>query len=314
MELEMQASIDKGKITMNCDRDVLNFYQGTPSFLFALQYDCDAPHNLNDVDLYPDMTFRPTPHPDHVFTDTSYLHHSVKSLPLRAKLLCVANSLHTLPSLVEMLQAEQDIQNCFDSVPKWNVPSASMARTLLELQLRQFIIIIHTRQILATNSDNRSSSSYRYGATVVLDVCESFIALHTQLIEACNYALCCMRFDYLRAALLICHITYYASIASDTFVTRIARPIFESTKVGALKLMEERSLRPGRGNHHYWYLSAAISLVSIQYAPEQRSYLEEEAGGRVCNLLYRMLALQDDEGDEQPAEVRIYLIFSTLIT
>lgn len=249
------------------------------------------------------MKFLPDPHPDHVFTDTSYLHHSVKSLPLRTKLLSTANSLDALPSFTDVLHYEEDIQSSLSNLPCWNAPSASMARILLDLQLRQFLVIIYTRHILAIDLDTRSNSSYRYAVTVVLDACEVLIALHTQLTDAHNFALCCIRFDYLRAALLICRMAYYASITSETFITRIARPIFESTRANALKLLEERSMRPGRGNHHYWYLSGAVSLVSIQYAPEQRLNLEEEAGGRVCNLLYRMLALQDDEGDEQPAEV-----------
>ena len=62
-------------------------------------------------------------------------------------------------------------------------------------------------------------------------------------------------------------------------------------------------MRPGRGNHHYWLLSAATSLVGIQYDPEKRAALELEATDRVCSLLYRVLALQEEQEGDQPGEV-----------
>ncbi|KAF1971756.1 hypothetical protein BU23DRAFT_469893 [Bimuria novae-zelandiae CBS 107.79] len=287
MELEMQASIDKG----------------TSSILSSLQHDCAAPRNINDLDIHSDIKYLPESHNDQIFTDTSYLHHSVRSLPHRAELLTTADSLHSLPPFTETMQAEQDIQNDLDSIPKWDDARASMTSTLLDLQLRQFLVIIHTHRALSAEARTRKKSEYHYAIVTLLEACEALIERHTRMIEANNFALCCLRFDYLRAAFLICHVAYYASPSSDTFTTRIAKPAFEATKMSALRLLEERSMRPGRGNHHFWYLSAAISLVETQYRPEDIQMLEGEASERVCALLYRMLALQDEDEVGQPAEV-----------
>jgi len=98
---------------------------------------------------------------------------------------------------------------------------------------------------------------------------------------------------------------YTANFKLDYFITRFVKPNFESTLDKALKLLEERCLRPGRGNHHYWVISAAISLVLIQFEPQKTLMLEKQATERVCKLLYRQLSLQDEESeDELVQEVR----------
>lgn len=79
---------------------------------------------------------------------------------------------------------------------------------------------------------------------------------------------------------------------------RVAKSTFEDIKEKALRLLEERSLRPGRGNHQYWVLSAAVSLVSIQFDAQKAEALERTAVDRVCKLLYMTLALQDDNCEE----------------
>jgi hypothetical protein len=80
----------------------------------------------------------------------------------------------------------------------------------------------------------------------------------------------------------------------DSIVMRVAKSVFDEIMEDTFQLLEERSLRPGRGDHQYWYLSAACSLVSIQFEPQRTQLLEREACDRVCRLLYKVLSLQDD--------------------
>lgn len=249
------------------------------------------------------MKSLPSSHSSSSFTDTSYLHHSLRSLPLRAKLLSKATSLHPSISFQDILQAEQEIHDALNTLPKWGLPGALMPTTLLAMQLHQFFPIIHTDQLLTPDLRTRTHISHRHAALTSLEACDTLLTLHMRLFDAQNFALCALRFDYLRAALLIRLIAYNASIAGDTFLSRVARPIFEATSDSSLRLMEERSMRPGRGNHHYWLLSAATSLVNIQYYPEKRAVLELEATERVCSLLYRVLALQEEHGEGDPGDV-----------
>ncbi|KAF2446224.1 hypothetical protein P171DRAFT_453691 [Karstenula rhodostoma CBS 690.94] len=233
MELEMQASLDKG----------------TPSTLSSLQYDCAAPRNIQDFDIHPDTTSLPDSHPWHTFTDTSYLHISVRSLPLRATLCAIHNSLHARPSATATFQSEQDIQSALTTLPHWTDSRALIASTLLDLQLRQFLLFLHTHIILHTPTPSRPSPAYTHATTTTLATAETIITLHTTLLTTAIHTLTLLRLDYLRAALLIAHIAYHAPFPS--FTSRLARVVYDATAAPALRLLEERSMRPGRGNHHY---------------------------------------------------------------
>jgi hypothetical protein len=71
----------------------------------------------------------------------------------------------------------------------------------------------------------------------------------------------------------------------------------------ALRLQEERAMRPGRGSHKHWYLSAAYSLVSIQLDPPRVDVFKREAVDRVARLLYKILSLQDPSDEYLANEV-----------
>ncbi|KAF1953148.1 hypothetical protein CC80DRAFT_150507 [Byssothecium circinans] len=280
MELEIQAAVDKG----------------ISSLLTNSEYDCNPPRNINDADLSPETKHLPPSQPPSTFTDTSYLHHSAHSLSLRTKLCAQANTLHPHPtshSLPTTLASEKAIRLALTHLPTFPNPPALQASTLLDLQLRQFILILHTPRALDVR--RRSDPEHRYSMLTLLETAAILIEKHAKLMETGNFSLCCIRSDYLRAALLICHITYHASKADDTLITPLSKQIFTTTIPPSFLLLEERSMRPGRGTHQYWFLSAACSLVSIQFEPATRTKaLERQACDRVCKLLYRVLSLQDE--------------------
>ena len=74
----------------------------------------------------------------------------------------------------------------------------------------------------------------------------------------------------------------------------------------ALRLQEERAMRPGRGSHKHWYLSAAYSLVSIQLDPHRVDICKREAVDRVARLLYKILSLQDPSDEYLANEVSLH--------
>jgi hypothetical protein len=73
---------------------------------------------------------------------------------------------------------------------------------------------------------------------------------------------------------------------------------FEDTIEKALRLQEERALRPGRGNKQFWYISAACSIVRLQFDPARAELYKRQAGDRVSRLLYKILSLQDDADED----------------
>ena len=154
----------------------------------------------------------PPSHPRNVLTDTSYLHCSMETIALRTKLCTLTNSLQYNPEFSEILQHEQEIQAAIESIPKWPDPKSFHAWTLLDLQLRQFLAILHTPRALKTQL--RIKPNHRYSILTCLEQATMLIERHTNLMDSGNFALCCVRSDYYRAGLLICHITYHASAAA----------------------------------------------------------------------------------------------------
>ena len=78
----------------------------------------------------------------------------------------------------------------------------------------------------------------------------------------------------------------------------------------ALRLQEERAMRPGRGSHQYWYVDSACSLVGIKFEPSRTDALRRQAVDRVSRLLYRILSLQDDPSENYLAsEVSDFMPF-----
>jgi hypothetical protein len=189
---------------------------GIPSILSGMEYDCRPPRNVHDSELHAEMKQLPQSHPLSIFTDTAFLHCSMLSIPLRIKLCAQVNSLHSCKYFQDTLENSKDVQNALDRLPNWTEKHSLHASTLLDLQLRQFLVILHTPKALHT-----LIPSNRYSIFTALEASDTMIKKHMKLMEAKNFALCCIRSDYLRAALLICHITYHASITKGTSISRV---------------------------------------------------------------------------------------------
>ncbi|KAJ4367111.1 hypothetical protein N0V83_007641 [Neocucurbitaria cava] len=87
---------------------------------------------------------------------------------------------------------------------------------------------------------------------------------------------------------------------------QVAKVTFDQCLHKALRLQEERATRPGRGYHAFWFLSAAVGLVGIQFDPAQSDAVKVQTIDRGSRLLYKMLSLQDDP-DEHSLASEVYL-------
>ena len=189
MEFEIQASIDRG----------------TSSSLSSLEYDCAPPQNIDDSYLQPDNHSLPPSQPLSTYTDTSFLHLAMQSLPLRVTLCTLSNQIKNRLDFQEILHYEHEIMEALKQLPKWTDSRALQAATHLDLQLRQFILILHSTEAFRTQS--KPSTKYSRFATVEASL--TLIQKHMDLIESRNFALCCIRSDYYRAAITLCHIGYH---------------------------------------------------------------------------------------------------------
>jgi hypothetical protein len=178
--------------------------------LSNLDYDCAPPRNINDLELHAEMEELPQSRQVTVFTDTSFLHLSMQSFQLRTKLCSLMNSLRGTPDFSDILQHDSQIQRYLALIPQWPDARSTQARMILDLQLRQFLVVLHAPRALQV--DQHADSSRRYSTITALEAAATTIDLHIKALKTSN-ALCLTRNDYFRASLLICHITYHATQA-----------------------------------------------------------------------------------------------------
>jgi hypothetical protein len=314
MEIELQASIDKGELFPEPQLLTTTNRLGTPSMLSSLSYDCAPPRNINDIELHTTIEELPPSRSITTYTDTSFLCVAMQTMELRAKMCHKVNNLKESSDMYDALDDEDAIRQHISKIPHWTDPRSVQARTLLELQLTQFMTILHAPRVL--QAEFRQSSHRRYAMVTALEAAAKTIELHHTLATSGNFALVLTRNDYFRSGLLICHVAYHArrangkcdqtvksrrSRVTDTVMMRLAKLFFDDSMAHALLLQEERAMRPGRGSEYFWYVSAAVSLVGTQYKPSEAEDLTRQAVDRVAKLLYRVLSLQDDPSEESLA-------------
>ena len=192
-------------------------YIGTSSMLCGLlNYDCAPPRNINDTELYPTLGELPQDRSITTYTDTSYLCLAMQTLELRIEICSKVNNFKESPDRYDALEYEETIRQQISKFPRWTDARSLQARTLLELQLRQFLTILHAPRVLQVES--RRKLNCRYSMVTALEAAARMIDLHSSLAASGNYALVLTRNDYFRATLLICHIAYYSRRTNGEFI------------------------------------------------------------------------------------------------
>jgi hypothetical protein len=220
--------------------------------LSSLESNCAPPRNVNDADIHIDTKELPPSQSTDVFMDSSFLLVSARSLGIRKKMCALATNLQSSLGVQDTLSHVEALQGCLERIPGWTVSRCLQARTLLDLQLRQFLVSLHAAR--AVETETKWCAERRYSVVSLLEAATTTV-LHTALTASSNLSLCCTRRDYYRAALLVCHVTYYASkingklsrvshecVANeglDSMLAQVAKVAFDSCLYQALRLQEE---------------------------------------------------------------------------
>ncbi|KAJ5648061.1 hypothetical protein N7490_004433 [Penicillium lividum] len=208
-ELELQASIDRGMIS-------------TSAGAFA---DTKGVLNLEDKDLIDEPDGMDTQRPVTEYTASSFLYFSHASFSLRVSLNSVVNDMGSPLRYEEVMYYEELITKELQKLPPWSSVRSQLngdglslvARTLLDVQLRQFLILLHApfaRQVESTSRHSFSRMVCFEAASIILDQ-------YARLGESNNLMLLLLRHDYFRAALVICQ-NSYISITLQSKQNRIS--------------------------------------------------------------------------------------------
>lgn len=303
MELELQASIDRGM----------------PSSLNALSFDCSAPHNVDDEQLEESVQELPMPKLPNEFTLTSFLTEARKSIALRSSLNALISDPRSTMELPEILLYEDRIMQGLRNVPDWTSNEvargrgAQMPQVLLDLQLRQHLLLLHAR----FGRNSTSVSLRNYSRIMCLNAATYIIDLQYRIDRKVNAALSLLRDDIFQTAVSVC---YDLSVTNPSNGILLPAHMQETSTYGfignhfqsstgsvnaafelvekALEMLEDKVLRLGSGISQFWLVCAAYGFVKAKLFPDQATAQEQRAADRMTSLYYRFLSLQADQSHE----------------
>ncbi|KAF2266273.1 hypothetical protein CC78DRAFT_491947 [Lojkania enalia] len=294
MELELQSSIDSG----------------LQSSLSGLYFDTQPPANIIDEMVSPESTQAPVGRPLEFFTPTSYLSFSIKYLPLRIHLTQLLNNPTTDLQYSDVLHYDTQINQLLTSLPSWKDPRSTIPSALLDLQLRQFILMLHYPYAKLAASNSRFGFSF----TACVNAANSILSVYENFISESIFTVNHFRNDIFRTGMTIAQIVYHNStFASAPETTNILTPTSSTNAPDAagpnnspkheikipqlpetnfmakilcqssielmeraLSVFENKVMRLGTGYMEYWIMSAAIGIMpSLSPSASQLTYAED---------------------------------------
>ncbi|KAK0650412.1 Transcription factor lepE [Lasiodiplodia hormozganensis] len=284
LEMELQCSI----------------YRGMPSSSHGLFTDTSPPLNVNDEDI--DNTARkapPTPWPVQEFTATSYLYVSAKSMPLRVEINSALNNAAAPLTYDETMAYAEKVVAELEKIPAWSGRDDSkITRMLLDIQLRQFLVLLHEPFARKAGSDSR----FQYSRTACFDSAASVIEQHYKIMSMGNKTVLLPLWnDTARAAISIIHNAFMSSLAQDYRFFQNHKAAIADLVEKSLILIEEKATRTGAGFGHMGHISAAYDLLIAKVLPEKKDEVLKHNVERVLRL-HRTMMTSQERLPELPSE------------
>lgn len=277
-----------------------SIYRGMPSSSHGLFTDTSPPLNVNDEDI--DNTARkapPTPWPVQEYTSASYLYVSSKSLTLRIEINSALNNQATPLTYDETMSFAEKVVAELEKIPSWTGrEEAVVPRMLLDIQLRQFLVLLHEPFARKAGSEPR----YTYSRTACFDAAASVIDQHHKIMSMGNKTVLLPLWnDTARAAISIIHNAFMSSLSQDYRFFQNHRVAIAELVEKAIVVIEEKSLRTGAGFGHMGHISAAYDLLIAKVLPEDKEKVMKHNVERMLRLHRTMLTNQERLPD-MPAE------------
>ncbi|EKG17129.1 Transcription factor fungi [Macrophomina phaseolina MS6] len=284
LEIELQCSI----------------YRGMPSSSHGLFTDTSPPLNVNDEDI--DNTARkapPTPWPVQEYTSTSYLYVSAKSLPLRVEINSALNNAAEPLAYEEALSYAEKVVSELEKIPSWTGrEDAVIPRMLLDIQLRQFLVLLHEPFARKAGSDSR----YTYSRTACFDAAASVIDQHHKILSMGNKTVLLPLWnDTARAGISIIHNAFMSSLSQDYRFFQNHRVAIAELVEKAIVVIEEKALRTGAGFGHMGHISAAYDLLIAKVLPEDKEKVMKHNVERMLRL-FRIMMTNQERLPDMPVE------------
>nr|POE61831.1 transcription factor lepe [Quercus suber] len=274
VEMDLQTSLDRGMIPHN----------------WPLQSDCSAPGNIRDDDLSSESEPRPSSRPDEEFTHTSFLALANGSATLRHLLATMLNNIRQPLSFHDVKRYTEDVSRHIEDIPMWEDPMARIVHASLTLNLRQYLLVIHDRQLRQAETTIEQS----FSRLILFDTARDIIKTHKGLVDKGIYALEVLCNDQLRAALSVVRIATTLDPTSDSAISQIIEQETFSMVEDVVEMLTDKINRFGREQRQLWMSLAAQGFLKSKWDPSRRFTFMQEAVDKVTKAYYKIIAGQED--------------------
>ena len=273
-ELELQASFDRGMVS-------------TP---WPQQSDCPPPINIHDEDVSPSSQELPAPRPVQEFTSNLYISLASETIMLRHTLNSALNNIRQSISFDEAKRYTEQIEAHLQAMPQWIGRSTELPQALLSLNLRQYLLALHDRQIRQANSQAERTFSKMVIMETALKIMETQKSLTT---KGC-YAPEILWQNQLRAALSVCHVATTLDPQADGMLSQVVEQNADLVMKTAIELITDKIIRYGREQRQLWIVLAANGHMKAKRNPDQKLLYMQEAVDKITRPYYKIMACQED--------------------
>ncbi|CAK3941318.1 C6 zinc finger domain-containing [Lecanosticta acicola] len=208
---------------------------------------------------------------------------------LRQTLNTYLNNIRQPVSFDESKRFTEEIESHLHGIPEWTAASSRIPSAMLSLNLRQYLLILHDRNLRVGGSRAEKS----FSRTILIETATKMLDIHKSLTSKGIYALELLLQDQLRAALSLCHIGSLNPHADDA----LSRAIVESAHrqvPDAIEMLTDKIIRFGRELRQLWILLAAHGYMKSKKDPSRRVVYMQEAVDGITGPYYKIMACQED--------------------
>ncbi|KAL2219687.1 hypothetical protein M432DRAFT_545856 [Thermoascus aurantiacus ATCC 26904] len=286
VELDLQASVDRGM----------------PPSVREGDFNTIAPMNLNDDSFDETSSDLPTTESLEVLTDSAFQAVLTKSLLLRLRICAWANGANIKLDYEDALNMDEELSQQINSIPVWSRPAADAAaddassqqksrtRVLLELTLRQYVILLHT----PFASLGQQISKYTHSRRARLEAATTILCQFRDILQpsTSNMIQYIMPSVSVQAALTVCHELYMRDAGYGSSPILRAVPNFAESLISlaesALDRIETQIYMTGKKAPEFYLLTMVLSLVKARLWPASAEASRSRAAEQILKIGRRL--------------------------
>lgn len=271
-EFELQSSFDRGMI----------------SSPWIQQGDYVAPSNLPDDEFSEETQVLPGPRALREFTSTSYLATASETFMLRYSLNSALNNVRQTISFEDAKRYTEEIENHLQAIPQWTRAPSEAPQALLSIILRQYLLVLHDRQIRQSSSKAERS----FSRVIIVDTAKKIIDTHTALMDRGCHMLQFLFHDQMRPALSVFHILSRPDPQTDGILGEVMSRTAALVVDDAIELITDKIHRLGCEQRQLWMVLAVNAFMKTNKDPDRKAEFMQEAVDKIMRPYYKIMACQ----------------------